>query len=324
MEKNKYPIRYLQLILATAIILVSSTAQLIFQQYFYHENALYIFFYPFLLIVVLLTNSFTIGCFITLTSAVLGLLIHKNDFYYTSNTYYVNGFIFLVYTISGLFFSYSQAHNYKIRSELIFEKKKIDSLVDSIPELIGLWSKDFINIFANKHYHTFYGFAENSIPGLHLSKVIGEELLIKNLETYRSVLTGIEQTVERTIHDIYGNTKVVRINYVPYKVQGSIEGFFVFSNDITEYKKTITENEVLYKKIIQNEKLVSLGSMAAGISHEINNPIAVIRNYSELALKTIDKENIKNESLVKKLNKIIELTERVSYITSGLLTYARR
>lgn len=74
------------------------------------------------------------------------------------------------------------------------------------------------------------------------------------------------------------------------------------------------------EKLIQSTKLASMGQLAAGIAHELNNPLGSIMLYSHMLMKTADPGSTAHEDM--KL--IADEAARCKEIVSGLLDFARR
>jgi len=74
-----------------------------------------------------------------------------------------------------------------------------------------------------------------------------------------------------------------------------------------------------------SNKLASIGRLAAGIAHEINNPLAIINEKAGLIndMFTFTKEYKENPRLIKNVNSIITSVERCARITRRLLSFAR-
>lgn len=85
---------------------------------------------------------------------------------------------------------------------------------------------------------------------------------------------------------------------------------------VEERTRELTEMQA---HLVQSEKLASLGKLAAGIAHEINNPLGGILIYSHLLLE----EAKKNSPTQENLRKIVKETTRCKDIVKGLLEFAR-
>lgn len=86
-----------------------------------------------------------------------------------------------------------------------------------------------------------------------------------------------------------------------------------------EVAKKTEEIQRTHTSMIQTEKLASLGRMAAGVAHEINNPLTGIVTFSHLMKKRVQPGSLDEEDI----NVIIEQTERCAKIIKNLLTFAR-
>jgi two-component system NtrC family sensor kinase len=86
-----------------------------------------------------------------------------------------------------------------------------------------------------------------------------------------------------------------------------------------EVEKKTEEIRRTQSQLVHAEKLASLGRMAAGVAHEINNPLTGIVTFAHLMLKRTPPESQEREDI----EVIIEQAERCSKIIKGLLGFAR-
>ncbi len=80
------------------------------------------------------------------------------------------------------------------------------------------------------------------------------------------------------------------------------------------------KNTMLQGQLKNQQKLESIGTLASGVAHEINNPINGIMNYSQIILDASDKDSPN----VEYAQEIIHETQRVSTLVRSLLQYSRR
>ena len=85
-------------------------------------------------------------------------------------------------------------------------------------------------------------------------------------------------------------------------------------------ERTRKQLEVVKAKLVHTERLSAIGAMLAGVIHEINNPLGIIKGYSELLLMS---EHAPEEDR-KKVEQIVEAAKRCQNITSAILDFARK
>ncbi len=90
--------------------------------------------------------------------------------------------------------------------------------------------------------------------------------------------------------------------------------------ETTELKRAEEERTSLEAHLRQQQKLESIGTLAGGVAHEINNPINGIMNYAQLIRDRLDPESPLREYA----GEIVRESERVARIVLNLLTFARQ
>lgn len=91
-------------------------------------------------------------------------------------------------------------------------------------------------------------------------------------------------------------------------------------NDLREKQAVQKRLEETETKLFQSEKLASLGRLAAGVAHEINNPLTSILLYGNLMNEKLEKDH----PLANNLEYILEDAERCKEIVKNLLAYSRQ
>jgi len=92
---------------------------------------------------------------------------------------------------------------------------------------------------------------------------------------------------------------------------------------ITEYEgivKDITQRKLMHRQLLQADRMASLGQLAAGVAHEINNPLGLILGYTQLLLRDeTDATGYKDDLLT-----IEKQTRNCKKIVEDLLNFARK
>lgn len=122
-------------------------------------------------------------------------------------------------------------------------------------------------------------------------------------QTLARVRDELEMSVERRTRDLVASNQRL-------------------SDEIDERRRAEANLRQTQDELIQAAKLAVLGQLAAGINHELNQPLAAIRAYSENARRFIALSRV--EQADANLEQIIELTHRMADISAQLRQFSRK
>jgi signal transduction histidine kinase len=115
-------------------------------------------------------------------------------------------------------------------------------------------------------------------------------------------------------------TKPIEIKQLLEKIQLAFEKIVDKQEKRKEAEFRIKYLEEVWTQIVQSEKLASLGRLAAGVAHEINNPLTGILLYGNMMLEKLED----NHPLKQHLKYVIEDANRCKNIVKNLLAYSRQ
>lgn len=137
-------------------------------------------------------------------------------------------------------------------------------------------------------------------------------------KSFKKVVT--EKISIKTEFNYYG--KVFSVQIVAHKERDYIN---VFMMDITQEKMSQKMIQEERAQKVMASKLSTLGEMASGVAHEINNPLTVMIGRMDLMKKLLSSPDLNTvkETLEKSLDVIARSSKRISYIIKGLRNFSR-
>jgi PAS domain S-box-containing protein len=155
----------------------------------------------------------------------------------------------------------------------------------------------------------------NYIDGSPLWETIRDE---KTEELIKNILLNGERAADREIEvEHQGRNRLLSINVVPLVRDKRITGSLIYIEDITEKRK------VEYR-LRRAENLASLTTLAAGVAHEIKNPLGSISIHIQLLQKALEKKNIRKDSQTDKYFSVLkEEVDRLNRIVVEFLFAVR-
>lgn len=92
--------------------------------------------------------------------------------------------------------------------------------------------------------------------------------------------------------------------------------------EMDERRRAEAHVQLMQDELVQSNKLATLGQIAAGVAHEINQPVAAIRTYADNAAVFLDRQQ--SDPARANLALIAALTDRIGMITDELRSFARK
>ena len=164
-------------------------------------------------------------------------------------------------------------------ADLRRSREQYKSVVENALDFIFLLDENGNFVSANTAAARALGIPAAEIPGKNLERFFAPEDAQAILKRVREVMdsrAGIEVKFQAHIGErLYS----LSTHFVPVFGEdgGTVERILVMSRDITESQR-------MEEQLFQTEKLASLGTLSAGVAHEINNPLAVILGFAEILL----------------------------------------
>ncbi len=209
----------------------------------------------------------------------------------------------------------------RLAEQKLREKERtLNKIINATFEGLYVVNKEGECIYINKSAQKLLNYSEGDFLGFNTHELISHTSGDGSQVSQRDcLLTKVLQAGKSIYQDdgILWKSDGDYIN-VEYRVEpvfdeNAILGAVVTFNDISERKK-------MYERQILSNQMETLGELAAGVAHEINNPISGVINYAEMLLD----KNIKVKDPDLLLRNIIKEGERVASIVRNLLTFSTK
>lgn len=200
------------------------------------------------------------------------------------------------------------------------------TIVDKLPAMLAYWGVDQRCRFANRAYETWFGMAPEALVGRTMLEVLGPKIYALNLPHIEAaLLRGEPQQFEREIPDPAGGPpRQSHAHYIPdVDEHGVVRGMSVLVVDETRRKLAEEHLRSLERKLEASARAASLARLAAGIAHEINNPLAMTLGNIDLALRALAGGELDADSTRNLLLDARHGVERSSAIVQSLKLIAR-
>jgi len=197
----------------------------------------------------------------------------------------------------------------QITKELLASKNHFEATLNNISEGILELTAELKIIYVNPSAVSIIGIPEETL----LSKDFTNLFHKKYRKSIKNLLNIEKEKQQMVIHDtpFELNNNQVLLNFIPIK------------NDehkpILVILKNVTSQRQIEAQLQHAQRMDAIGTLAAGVAHEINNPISGIIGYAEILKDSNQKQTLENDIL----DRIIKEADRIAGIVKNLLSFAR-
>jgi len=209
----------------------------------------------------------------------------------------------------GYLLSLSEA---KREQELENLQLQTKTILNAIDVLVAIANTDNEIIMCNRTFAETLDLNARDIQGMHLKELCKSLQFTKKRLPSKTVAGKDSKAYEVSCITPKGNRRVLHCYpAIIYDIDGENIGSITVASDVTNLKQ-----EQL--KLQQQEKLTSLGQMAAGIVHEIKNPLTTIKGFSQIC-----KAKTGDPRLREYISLIEDAANQIDKIVSDFLSFAK-
>jgi PAS domain S-box-containing protein len=209
----------------------------------------------------------------------------------------------------------------KLADEALRESQKFSSsLLESSPNPISVVNVDTSVRYVNPAFEKLTGFTSAEIVGRKAPYpwwIGGKRERV--LAAFKDAIEHGGRRTERNFQKKKGEHFWVSLSSAPVMQDGKPVYMIISWLDITERKRAEEKGKQLQQELYLAQRLAAVGELAAGVAHEINNPLTGVLGFSQrLMRKSTDKE------VSRDLEIIHSEARRAADVVQNLLTFARR
>jgi two-component system sensor kinase FixL len=190
--------------------------------------------------------------------------------------------------------------------------------------LISYVDRDHRYRWVNHGYELTFGRPREQIVGRTVREIMGDEATNLVEAKLLRALAGETIHYQGTFADLQRMPHHRDITYVPHIVDGQVAGCVVLVFDITELRRAEERVRQLQAELAHVDRLDTMGEMASGMAHEVNQPLSAIVGYVDGALMRLHAGEMPPDQLIDLLECIAGQARRAAEVINRLRAFVAR
>ena len=205
--------------------------------------------------------------------------------------------------------------NVQLLEGIMQQRRLLEDTFNSLIDLVAVVDKDLRIVQTNEAFATRVGLKRTDVMRRSLEDLVGPETFayVEAAGTWQGIVPAVQRRVEDAE---LGGTFL--LTATPLTSQdGQTLGRVLVARDITQQTRLEAERAALTERLVQSQKLASLGQFVAGIAHEMNNPLQGVLGHLELLIEMTEAAR----PVRKELKAIFQEADRAAKIVQNLLVF---
>jgi len=197
-------------------------------------------------------------------------------------------------------------------------KKLLESVLDAIPDVIGIQDRKHRMIRYNRAGLAFLGLESGQEVGRRCYELIGRSSPCEECATSGALRTRRPCQVEKVLED-----SGICLDCRSYPVlddDGRVAYIVEHLRDVTDLKEAQERVIATEHRLAHGQKMEAVGQLAGGIAHDFNNQLAGIMGYADLLRMELESQ----PRLLELAENVLQGARRSADLTAQLLAFARR
>jgi len=205
--------------------------------------------------------------------------------------------------------------------QVLGARAQAQALLDNIPHMAWMKNRRGVFLAVNEGFARACGYPKTAILG----KTDRDVWPLEHAEKYmqddqRMMASGEKFFVEERIVE-GGDVKWFETLKTPIRdARGLVIGTVGLARDITDRKRAEEQRQVLERRMLETQKLESLGVLAGGIAHDFNNLLTAIQGYATLVSDSLPDHDPRKDDV----EEISRASDRAAELTRQLLAFSRK
>ncbi|MEC9283890.1 MAG: ATP-binding protein [Bdellovibrionota bacterium] len=221
----------------------------------------------------------------------------------------------------------TEANERKVAKDELFKQANLlENIINGIPAYIYWRDLSGNYMGCNDLYANLLGVESSQLIGRGVEEISSIQKAIEFHQLDNDVLISRKPKWNQEICIDFSNNSTGHFvqSVVPmYNRENDAFGILGLFIDVTTKKNAETERETMKSQVIQSAKMASIGELASGIGHEINNPLAIIQGNLELLESYLEHSDRKDSEVEKLVQNQMVAINRIRGIVDGLRVFAR-